>query len=97
MSNILVPDKGCQIDFNASYACLEVTAVGWFMLSLSDALVVQREGPGLNYPPSGFSRSAAMYGLTLHPEAHAFHVFGLPGDTSLSTIDSRKQQKNWFC
>jgi len=95
--NIWIPDKGCQIDFDSSYACLQVTVLGWFALSLSDRLVVQRVAAGLNYPPSGFSRSAASYGFTLPRPRAAFHVYGQPGNTSVSSIDSRVQQMNWFC
>jgi len=95
--NIWIPDKGCQIDFDSSYACLQVTSLGWFALSLSDRLVVQRVAAGLNYPPSGFSRSAAMYGFSLPAPHGCFHVYGQPGKTSVSSIDSRVQQMNWFC
>lgn len=95
--NIWIPDKGCQIDFDSSYSCLQATSLGWFVLALSDRLVVQRVAAGLNYPPSGFSRSAAMYGFSLPRPAAAFHVYGQPGNTSISSIDSRTQQMNWFC
>ena len=92
--NIRIPDKRCQIDFNSSYSCLQATSLGWFVLALSDKSVVQHVAAGLNYPPSGVSRSAAIYGFTLPRLVAAFHAYGQPGDISISRIDSRIQQIN---
>lgn len=54
--------RGCHIELDPSPACYALTTQYWFLLSLSDILVVQTFGP-FNAPTSSFSRYAGLYGL----------------------------------
>ena len=53
VSNVWIGDKGCQIDFNVTGVCLEITSVWFVILSLSSIIVTQQDN---FFPPSGFSR-----------------------------------------
>jgi hypothetical protein len=90
--NISVPSKGCQIDFNTTIECFDVTLVSFMMLAMSDTYATQRsDGLHDNYPPSGFSRLAAIYGFA------TTHRVKVHGQTNNNPIDWRVQQLNWFC
>lgn len=94
MRGVVTP-SGCHIQLQDSFECQLVTVATWFMLALSDSMVVQTIGDlSAPVPTSAFSRYAAIYGLQSRGgmknardcgSAMAFHALG------------SRQQGNWFC
>lgn len=85
--NIISP-QGCHIEMDPSPTCHRFTATQWFILSMSDILVVQ------SLPASSsFSRYAGLYGLKADPFRDSMQCDSLRSNFGMS----RLQQSNWFC
>ena len=93
---VVLPERACHILTDHNNECPMRTLVHWFMLGLSDEIVIQ----GLNtparslatVPPSGFSRFAAIYALQKVAPA-----FGLSCNHGNKTYLSQQTQGNWNC
>jgi hypothetical protein len=88
--NTLLSPSGCHIEMDASYECLQMTALYWFVMANSDVIV----SPGVHgITNSGFSRYAAVYGLKKDSLRDPKQC-----DNILTTHDlSHIQHNNWFC
>lgn len=85
----IAPDS-CHIERDGSEICNTNTVVYWFILSLSDIIITQTENQS---PTSGYSRSAAIYGLKNNSVRS-----GVQCASSLPHVAlSKKQSGNWIC
>ena len=86
-----ISPSGCHIERDKSNDCMKLTASHWFYLSFSDIMITQTYAG--NMATSGFSRSAAIYGLK-----HNSIRSGKNCDSLVPTYNiSRQQHGNWFC
>ncbi|KAJ1399356.1 hypothetical protein B484DRAFT_406344 [Ochromonadaceae sp. CCMP2298] len=87
LSRSIVSSEGCQSAMDPSAQCHESTATQWFVLALCDVLVTQEN------MPSGFSRSAGIYGLRYDPFRNALNC----EQPQNNSHHSHSQHANWFC
>ena len=93
---VIVPEGACHISLDPNSECPMRTLVHWFILALSDEIVIQGlNAPALSLqsvPSSGFSRFAAIYAL--QKEAPAY---GLTCTHGNKAVLSKQTQGNWLC
>jgi hypothetical protein len=97
--NAVIPPAACHLESTVSnQMCMLQTIVSWFVLALSDSLIVQKmeppkKGPMVYAPVSAFSRHAAMYGL-ISGGSFRYAASCLPvGTAELGLTD----HGNWVC
>jgi hypothetical protein len=92
--NTLVSPQGCHIELDSSKECYLITTIYWFLLSLSDKLIIQTFG-NKNLPTSAFTRFGGMYSLMSN---YSFHSGRYCDDKEYHNKDiAIEQQGNWFC
>jgi hypothetical protein len=88
----LLSPPGCHLEHDRSWDCFSVTTKYWFMMSLSQVIIVQEVAESTIYPVSSYSRYAGIYGLQ--------NVPFISGKTclKLDTMHlSYHHHNNWYC
>jgi hypothetical protein len=88
--NTLVSPSGCHVDLEATYECLRLTAVYWFIMASSDIIVAPGDH---SLPNSGFSQYAAIYGLRNDSLRDPKYCDNLVPRYNMS----HKHHKTWVC
>lgn len=108
---VVLPPKVCHVDLDRSLECTLVTVLHWFMLSLSDKIIMQGLviGPGSSsvdsLPDDGSTKPSAQQG-SISAFSRFAAIYGLQGENSIfglscdhgnRTLLSRQTQGNWLC
>ena len=108
---VVLPPKVCHVGFERSLDCTLMTLLHWFMLSLSDKIIMQGlvVAPGSwsedSTPEDGSSKQGAQQG-SISAFSRFAAIYGLNIDNSFyglscshgnRTFLSRQTQGNWLC
>ena len=108
---VILPPSVCHIDLQSDFSCTVQTTLHWFLLSLSNKIVMQGlvkppvvRGSAIEEIPDGLNRSRVQGSVSAFSRFAA--IYGLHKDASRYGLDchpidsnvlSRTTQGNWIC